>query len=191
GEVLAIARDVDEVVVVYEDPVLPSGPLAAVLLTAPLLQEPGVGGAAPRLKEVALFVELEDRRRGYAAARVLPVGPGMAEGAHRITVGVRAHRSERAGLVGVQRTGTMIDPDVVVLIDEQTADLPEPPVVRQGLRPTGIDGERRCARRLRNVRSGSLRQARNGPCLQQGVCGAIRACLAGGGGGATRGPEPG
>src|SRR5690606_25830210 len=78
GEVLAIARDVDEVVVVYEDPVLPSGPLAAVLLTAPLLQEPGVGGAAPRLKEVALFVELEDRRRGYAAARVLPVGPGMA-----------------------------------------------------------------------------------------------------------------
>src|SRR5207244_109857 len=100
---------------VGRDPVVRLGPLEAL------------AGAAPRLHEVALGIELEDRRRGNAAL-----------GRRRILRRVDFLRLERAG-------AAMNDVDVIVLVDADADDVAEDPVIGHRLGPHRIDFE---ARRL-------------------------------------------
>src|ERR1700739_4448428 len=75
---------------------------------------------APRVQQVSLLVKLENRR--------------SSEGA------LRTGRSKRGAnfIEGVGR-GPLQNPDVVVAINGQAADLPDDPVVWQFLRPEWID----------------------------------------------------
>src|SRR5258708_12971134 len=77
--------------------------------------------AAPALHHLAGLVEFDHRRRRHAADHV------------------RCRR--RALLAGIERAGALIDPDVVLRIDENAADGADNPVARQGLRPSWIDPE--------------------------------------------------
>src|ERR1700730_18325027 len=71
---------------------------------------------APRLEQMSLLVELEHRRRRNAA--------------------LRTRWPERsANFVHRKRSGPLQNPDVVLRVHSQSADLPDDPVVRQLLRP--------------------------------------------------------
>ena len=65
---LAIAGDVDEVVLIDVDAMLARRPDATVLLAALRLQEARITRTAPGLQQFACFVEHEHRRRGHTAA---------------------------------------------------------------------------------------------------------------------------
>src|SRR5262249_10564656 len=75
--------------------------------------------AAPALHPLAGLVEFDHRRRRHAADYV------------------RCGR--RALLAGIERARALIDPDVVLRIDENAADGADDPIARQGLWPGGID----------------------------------------------------
>ena len=55
----AVAGNPDEIVVVDEDAVLPSWPVASLRCRASFFQKAGIAGAAPGLLEVARLVELQ------------------------------------------------------------------------------------------------------------------------------------
>ena len=82
--------NVDEVVMVDEDAVLPCRPVASVLRAAFLFEEIRIAGTAPRLQEVPVLVELQHRGRRDTATRQLAVGPRMPERADRIAPSVLA-----------------------------------------------------------------------------------------------------
>ncbi len=148
--VLAVAGHVHEIVVIHEDAVLARRPEAAVRLAAVLVEESRIGGSAPGREQVAFAVELEHgRRRDTAARAAFGVRSWMAERADRHTLVVRRRPRHRAGRARVERPRPVIDPDVVVRVHGNTADLADPPIVRQRLRPACIHHEarRRCARR--------------------------------------------
>jgi hypothetical protein len=93
----AVAGDPDEVVVVDID---------AVLVRRPVVAFPG---PAPRLDDVAVLIEFDDRRRRLAALDVW--------------------RRRGALLARVECARPLIDPDVILRVDEDAADLPEDPLV--------------------------------------------------------------
>jgi len=66
-------------------------------------------GPAPRLDDVAVLIEFDDRRRRLATLDVW--------------------RRRGALLARVERSGTLVDPDVILRIDEDAADLAEDPLV--------------------------------------------------------------
>src|SRR6516225_4936862 len=109
--VLAVAAEPDIAFVVDEHTVLVLRPVIAL------------GGlrSAPRLDHIARLVELDHRGRGVAADRLVA------------TLG--------ALVAIIHRARTLADPDIVVLVHEDAADLPEDPIVRQRFRPAGIDLE--------------------------------------------------
>src|SRR6202521_6482968 len=80
---LAIARDIDKVVLIHVDAMLPRRPDAAVLLAALRLQETRITWTAPGLQQFPCFVEYENRRRGHTAAVNLPIRPRESERADR------------------------------------------------------------------------------------------------------------
>src|SRR5262249_14889714 len=164
-----VAGDVDEIVVVDEDPVFAGRPEAAVLLAALVLQKSWIRRPAPGLQQVARLVELKDRRRRETAPGHLTVRTGVTDGADRIAVRVLAGGAERAGVGRVERARTVIDPDVVVPIDEQPADVADDPVVRQRFRPAWINDEARGRRARGRVRGGPLPQAFNRVGFLQGI----------------------
>ena len=86
-------------------------------------------GAAPRLHKPPVLIELQNRRRGNAAQR-----------GRRIQC--------RRSLSFSNGGGTMKNPDVILVVDADAADLSGRPPVWQVLKEQGIDLEIRNARRL-------------------------------------------
>jgi len=121
----AVPGEPDVVVVIDEDPVLVVRPLASLCSNAFRGEEPRIIGTTPRTKEIAVPIELHDRRGAVAA-----IGPpGLS-----------------SGLVFGERSGALDDPDAIVPIDGHARDLADEPPVRQRLRPLPIHGECRSVR---------------------------------------------
>src|SRR5207237_9983183 len=99
--ILSIASDPDIALVVDEH---------AVLVLRPVIALRGLG-SAPGFDDFARLVEFDDRRRGVAAYRLV-AGFG-------------------AVVAIVHRAPALAVPYVVVLIDEDAADLTEDPIVRE------------------------------------------------------------
>ena len=142
---LAVAGHVDEALVIDEDAVLARRPGAAVLDAALLVEEAGVGRAAPRLQQVAGLVELEHRRRRHAAPGQLAVRARVADGADREALRVFTSSTQRAGVGGRERPRAVVDPDVIAAVHVHPADVADDPVVRQRLGPGRVEHEARPA----------------------------------------------
>ena len=140
---LAVAGDVNKIVVIDVDAVLARRPEAAVGLTAFGFQKIRIARAAPGLQQFASGVEHEDRRRRRAAAVDLAVGPRMTERADRFALLVFARGALHAAVLRADRARAVINPDLVVLVDGDTADVADHPMVRQRLRPCGVEHEAR------------------------------------------------
>src|SRR5206468_839648 len=108
---LSIASDPDIALVIDEHAVLVLRPVVAL----------GGLGSAPGFDDFARLVEFDDRRRGIAADRLVAAFGALVAIVHR----ARA----------------LADPNVVVLIDEDAADLTEDPIVWERLGPTRVDFE--------------------------------------------------
>ena len=96
--------------VVHEDAVLAGRPFVALALVAVRI--------APTVEQVAVGVELENRRRRVAAL-----------GQRRVL--------RQARLVGVEAAGALDEPDMVVHVHRDPGDFPDQPVVGED-RPVGI-----------------------------------------------------
>src|SRR5262249_40667104 len=107
-----------------------------VLLLGPVVT---LAGAAPGLHHIAFRIEFDDRGRRHAALRSRWIGGGEL---------LAARETSRA----------LDDPDVVALIDRDATDLPERPVVGQGLRTERVGLEFRHIGRDRNGRRGGERR---------------------------------
>ena len=83
-------------------------------------------GAAPMSDEVAFLIEFENRRRGRAALRDLRIGGGVL-------------------FTGFERPNAMNDPDVILGVGRDADGLAENPMIRERLRPVGVDFETRRA----------------------------------------------
>src|SRR5262245_26607176 len=68
----------------------------------------------------------------------------MSDGADGFALFVFARRIESAGVGRTERPRPMVDPDVVVRVDRQAADITDDPVVRQWLRPAGVGNKAGC-----------------------------------------------
>ena len=143
----AVAAEIDEAVVVHEDPVLAGRPDATVL--GPALA--GIGRAAPRAQQLAARIELHDRGRRTAAVAEGPVRTGKAHDVDGLPVLHLVGGIGQRRLVVGQRARPLVDPDVIVGRDIEAADLAEDPVVGQLLRPARVGDK---ARRLRGRRDG-------------------------------------
>ena len=114
----AVPADPDVALVVDEDPVVRLRPLVALVVLT--------GFAAPRLHDMAVLVEREDRRRADAA---IP--------RRRILLGSRLAPGERGR--------TPVDhPDDVLVVHPDADRIPEKPVLGKRLRPERIHLEERC-----------------------------------------------
>src|SRR6267143_6746337 len=89
----------------------------AVLELRPFVTRPR---STPRRDEIAILIELEDRR---------------------------SRAPDRSRLVGLQRRWPMRNPDVVAGVDGDPGDRADDPVIRQRFRPRGVDAKRRNLRR--------------------------------------------
>ena len=137
---LAVARNINEVVLVDVDAVLACGPSAAVLFrVALILQEARVARAAPGLEQFAGLIELKNGRRGHAAAVQLAVRTRETEVADRASASVLRSGTLHSTVGGANGTRTVIDPDMIVLIDSDTTDVTNDPMMRQRLRPRRIE----------------------------------------------------
>src|ERR1700730_1918596 len=140
---LAIAGNIDKVVLINVDPVLTRRPDATVLLAALSLQEARITWTAPGLQQFACFVEHEHRRRGHTTTVNLPIRPRESERADRLALRVGARYALHPAISGGDRTGTVVNPDVVVLIDGDSADIADHPAVVPGLQPSRIEHKSR------------------------------------------------
>ena len=101
-----------------------------------------------------------------------PFGAHLAEAVDRLALLVlrAGQRPFQPGLFGGHGARPVVDPDMVVLVDIEPADLAENPVVRQRLRPGGIDHEvRRLAGRRGIVHARLLEQPLERAALFQDV----------------------
>src|SRR6202521_5471402 len=128
---LAIASDIDKVVLINVDAMLTRRPGTTVLLAALSLQEARITRTAPGLQQFACFVEHEHRWRGHTAAVNLSIRPRKSERADWLALRVRARYALHPAIGGADRTGTVINPDMVVLIDGNSSNIADHPVVRQ------------------------------------------------------------
>ena len=65
----------------------------------------------------------------------------MSERADRLALGILARCALHPAILRADRTGAVVNPDLVVLIDGDSADIADHPVVRQRLRPGRIEHE--------------------------------------------------
>src|SRR4051812_30920160 len=65
----------------------------------------------------------------------------MSERADRLALRVLACRALHPAVLSADRAGAVINPDLVVLVDGDAADVPDHPMVRQWLRPCGVEHE--------------------------------------------------
>ena len=153
--VAAVAADIDEAVVVDEDAVLAGRPDAAVLHLALA----GIGRAAPGPQQLAVGVELHHRRRRQTAVAQHAIGTRITEHVHGPAVRRLVSGRCQRRLVVRQAARPLVDPDVIVRRDVETANLTDDPVVGQLLRPPGVGDEARHLRSRRtSVDAGALGQ---------------------------------
>src|SRR6202166_3149158 len=108
-------------------------------------------GPAPGMEQMSLLVELQDRRRGDAA------------------LGTR-RRKRSADFVHRVRGGPLQNPDVVLPIHSQAADLPDDPVVWQLLRPEWVYPILRRVLRPRSKRTSGKQNRRGHAEADQDPC---------------------
>ena len=140
-----ISRDPDVVVLVDINAMLAVGPDAACLRLAFAADETGIGRTAPGAQQLAVGIELQHGRSGFAAIRDGAIGAHLAQPVDRLAllVGGARHGPFQPGLVVGHGARPVVDPDMVMRVDIEPADLAQKPVVRQRLRPCGIDHETR------------------------------------------------
>ena len=140
-----ISRDPDVVVLVDINAVLTVGPNAACLRLTFAADETGIGRTAPGAQQLAVGIELQNGRSGFAAIRDGAIRAHLAESVDRLAllIGGARHGAFESGLVVGHGARPVVDPDMVMLVDIEPAYLAEKPVVRQRLRPCGIDDETR------------------------------------------------
>ena len=131
---LAVARELQDLAVLVLGIAADPDEVVVVDENAMLVGGPFVAltGAAPGLHDIAGLIELDDRRRRDAAAH--------------------ARRRSAALLAIGQRAGAVHDPDMILRVDIDAADLADDPIVRQRLRPSGVDLELRRLRRKHQLR---------------------------------------
>src|SRR5258706_8149878 len=120
---LAVAREIDKIVLIDITPMLTCRPDATCLLAAFRLQKTRITGTAPGLQQFARFVEHEHRWGRHTAAVNLSVGSRKSERADRIALRVRARSALHPAISGTDRSRSMVNPDVVVLINGNSADV--------------------------------------------------------------------
>ena len=135
----AIARDPDIVVLVDIDAMLAVGPDAAVGRLAMAFQPARIGRAAPGAQQLAVGVELQHRRRGIAAVGHGAIGARKAQPVLAVTAAAGFQRR----FVGGHGARAVIDPDVIVMVDIEPADLAQHPAMRQRRGPAGIGDKAR------------------------------------------------
>ena len=137
GIARAISRDPDVVVLIDVDSVLAVGPDAACLRLAFTADETGIGRTAPGAQQLAVGIELQNRGRGFAAIGDGAILARLADAVDRLAlfIGGAGRGSFESSLVVGQRARPVVDPDMIMLVDIEPADLAEQPVVRQRLRP--------------------------------------------------------
>src|SRR5262249_136598 len=135
------------VIVVNIYPMLTIRPDAACLRLTFASNKSGIGRTTPGAQQLALGIEFQNRRGRSTAIRNRTIGVRLADAIDGLAMLVLCpwHRPFETGLLGSHAAGAIVDPYMIALVDVQPADLAEEPVVRQGLRPRGIDHE---ARRL-------------------------------------------
>ena len=134
-----IPRNPDVVVLVDIDAVLAVGPDAARFQLAFAADETGIGRTAPGAQQFAIGIEFQNGRSGLAAIRDGAVGAHLAQPVDRLAVLIfrAGQRPFQAGLLVGQGARPVIDPDMVVPVHIQPADLAESPVLGSGC---GHDG---------------------------------------------------
>src|SRR5450631_2651069 len=105
-----------------------------------------IGWTAPGTQQLSVGVQFQDGRRSLAAIGEGAIQTHLAQPVDRLTVlTARArHRSFKSGLFVRHRARAVVHPDVVMLVDVEPSYLAQEPVIREGLRPCGIDNEVRC-----------------------------------------------
>jgi hypothetical protein len=141
--VVTVARDPDVVAMVDIDAVLDVGPDAACFLLAVIGQPARVGRTAPRAQQLTVGVEFQHPGRGTAAIRTKAIDTSLAQPIHFLPLGVgNAGQSlYKTGFIIRHGARSIVDPDVIVQVDIQAANLAENPVIWQRLWPSGIDYE--------------------------------------------------
>ncbi|HXB81493.1 MAG TPA: hypothetical protein VNX23_29460 [Bradyrhizobium sp.] len=116
-------------------------PDATVFASAFAADKAAIRWPAPGAQQRAVGVELQDRRSGAAAVGAKPVGTHEAKAVEGLALGIgRAfYRAFEPDFVIVECARPVVDPDMIMIINIEPADLPEQPVVRQRPRPGGID----------------------------------------------------
>src|SRR5205085_6518888 len=128
-----ISREPHVIVLVDVDTVLTAWPDAACLRFTFPADEAGIGRTAPGAQQLAVRIKLQNRRSGFAAIRDGAERAHLAEPVDRLTflVGGARHGSFEASLVCSHGARPVIDPDMVMLVDVEAADLAQKPVVWQ------------------------------------------------------------
>src|SRR4029077_16241010 len=130
---------IDKVVLINVDAVLTRRPDATVLLSALRFQETRIPGTAPGLQQFACFIEHQHRWRSHTATVNLPIRPRKSERTDRLALGVSARYALHPAIRGCNRARTVVNPDLVVLVDGYSANIADHPVVGQRLGPSRID----------------------------------------------------
>ena len=138
-----IAGDPDIIFLVDIDAVFDIRPDAAVFRLAFAADKAGIGRAAPGAQQFAAAIKFHDRGRRSATIRTETIGPHESKTIDRLTFGVG--RTCDGGLkphfIVVERAWPVVDPNMVVTIDIEAADLPQQPAMRQWLRPGRVNDE--------------------------------------------------
>src|ERR1035437_754241 len=140
-----IPRNPDVVVLVDINAVLAVRPDAARFHLAFAADETGIGRTAPGAQQFAIGIKLQNGRSRFAAIRYGAMGAYLAQPVDRLAVRI-FHAGQgpfQPGLLVGQGTRPAIDPDMVVPVDIEAADLAKNPVIGQRLGPRWIDDETR------------------------------------------------
>src|ERR1700761_5655777 len=132
-----ISGEPDIVTVIDIDTVLAGWPDTTCPRLALAAQEAGIRWPSPSTQKLARCIEFQNRRRRFAAVRDRTIGARLAQSVDWLCLGVGCawHGVFQTGLFVGHGARAVVDPNVIVPVDVQTADLPQKPVVRQGLRP--------------------------------------------------------
>src|SRR5260370_22618289 len=97
---LAVAREIDKIVLINVDPMLTCRPDTTCLLAAFRLQKTRITGTAPGLQPFARFVEHEPRWGRHTAAVNLSVRSRTSDHAYRIALRSRARTTLHPDISG-------------------------------------------------------------------------------------------
>ena len=110
---------------------------------------------------------IHPQREFAATGGLMSYGTNLTDGFRQ--VGIFAGDALRSTIRRAECPGTVVDPDVVVRINEQPADISDDPIVRQRLWPSGIDDKARRGATGGDVRSSAFDKAVNHLSLTERV----------------------